>query len=36
MIRLPEMGLTSMQIIDKVKVGYEHPEAAVAHIKEIL
>ena len=30
------VSLTSQQIIDKVKVGYEHPEEAVANIKEIL
>jgi PAS domain S-box-containing protein len=30
------VGLTSLQIIDKVKTGYEHPEEAVAHIKDIL
>jgi PAS domain S-box-containing protein len=30
------VGLTSLQIIDKVKTGYEHPEEAVAHIRDIL
>jgi PAS domain S-box-containing protein len=30
------VGLTSREIIDRVKTGYEHPGEAVAHIKEIL
>ena len=29
-------GLTSQQIIDKVKTGYEHPDEALAHIRDIL